>query len=284
MARSDTDVANKNTKKGNNTMSVVINTNSAASNAAYNLSQSNAMLQKSLARLSSGSKIVSPADDAGGLAVSMRMSAAIHRTDATNTNVSNAVSFLQTQDGGLQVAGKILDRISELKTLSTDVTKNAGDIANYDAEFTALKSELTDITGNTFNGVSLFGGGTLAVGTSEDGSQSLNITQADLATNVTTITGAANLGALTVANISTAITNVASSRAQNGADSSRLGFAGEMLSTNRTNLEAANSRITDVDVAQETTVLARNNILVQAGAAMLAQANASSQVALKLLQ
>ncbi len=265
-------------------MSLVINTNVAASTAAVNLNSSNSMLQKSLARLSSGSKITSPADDAGGLAVSMRMEAAIKRTDATSTNVANATSFLQTQDGSLKTAGKVLERIAELKTLSTDVTKSATDVANYDKEFTSLKAELTNQAANKFNGVALFGGGSLAVGTSEDGSQSLNVTQSDLATNVGTITGAANLAAISVTDVSDAITNVASSRAQNGAETSRLGFASDMLATNRTNLEAANSRIVDVDVAVESTKLARNNILVQAGSAMLAQANASTQSALRLLQ
>ena len=284
MARCDTDVAVSKSKKGNKDMSLVINTNVAASTAAKNLNSSNAMLQKSLARLSSGSKITSPADDAGGLAVSMRMEAAIKRTDATSTNVANATSFLQTQDGGLKTAGKVLERIAELKTLSTDVTKSATDVANYDTEFTALKAELTNLTSNTFNGVALYGGGSLTVATSEDGAQSLAITQSDLATNVATITAGANLAAIAVSDVSDAITNVASSRAQNGAESSRLGFASDMLATNRTNLEAANSRIVDVDVAVESTKLARNNILVQAGSAMLAQANASSQSALRLLQ
>ncbi|MCE9612550.1 MAG: hypothetical protein K8R23_20305 [Chthoniobacter sp.] len=265
-------------------MSLVINTNIAASSAAHNLNVSNSMLQKSLARLSSGSKITAPADDAGGLAVSMKMEAAIRRTDAAATNVANAVSFLQTQDGSLKTSGKILERIAELKTLSTDVTKSASDVANYNTEFTALKAELTNQATNTFNGVALFGGGTLTVQTSEDGAQTLAVTQADLATNVTAITGAANLAAITTANISTAITNVATSRAQNGADSSRLGFSADMLAINKTNLEAANSRIVDVDVASESTKLARNNILVQAGSAMLAQANTSSQSALRLLQ
>jgi len=265
-------------------MSLVINTNVAASTAAGNLNSSNAMLQKSLARLSSGSKITSPADDAGGLAVSMRMEAAIKRTDATSSNVANANSFLQTQDGGLKTSGKVLERIAELKTLSTDVTKSATDIANYDTEFTALKAELTNLSTNTFNGVALFGGGSLSVATSEDGAQSLAVTQSNLATNVATITAGANLAAITTTQVSTAITNVASSRAQNGAESSRLGFAADMLATNRTNLEAANSRIVDVDVAVESTKLARNNILVQAGSAMLAQANASNQSALRLLQ
>jgi len=272
-------------------MSVVINTNSAATNASQNLSASNAMLQKSLARLSSGSKIVNPSDDAGGLAVSMRMSAAIRRTDAQNTNVANATSFLQTQDGALKTAGKVLDRISELKTLSTDVTKTATDTANYDKEFTALKSQLTSLTAGKFNGVNLFSASTtgLSVATSEDGGQSQHVTQSDLTTTTAGITGAANLAALSVTggantDIAKVITDVAAMRAQNGAEASNLGFASDMLSTNKTNLEAANSRIVDVDVAQESTAMARNNILVQAGASMLSQANSSSQVAMKLLQ
>jgi flagellin len=242
------------------------------------------MLQKSLARLSSGSKIVTSSDDAGGLAVSIRMQAALKRTDATAANVANANSFLQTQDGALKNAGKVLERVAELKTLSTDVTKSAGDIANYNAEFVSLQGELTNTAGNKFNGIALFGGGTLSVGTSEDGTQSTTITKADLATATTTITAAASLSVVTAANIDTAITAVATSRAQNGAESSRLGFAADMLATNQTNLEAANSRIADVDVAAESTKLARNNILVQAGSAMLAQANSSTQSVLRLLQ
>ena len=265
-------------------MPLVINTNTAASAAAVNLNNNNSMLQKSLARLSSGSKITAPSDDAGGLAVSMRMEAAIRRTDATSTNVANASSFLQTQDGGLKTAGEVLERISELKTLSTDVTKSATDIANYDVEFTALKAQLTSLATGTFNGVAMFGGGTLTVATSEDGLQTLAITQSNLATNVTAVTGAATLSVLTTAIATTAITNVATSRAQNGAESSRLGFAADILTVNRTNLEAANSRIVDVDVASESTKLARNNILVQASSAMLAQANASSQSVLTLLR
>ena len=265
-------------------MPLVINTNTAASAASVNLNNNNSMLQKSLARLSSGSKITSSGDDAGGLAVSMRMEAAILRTDATSTNVANAQSFLQTQDGVLKTSGKVLERIAELKTLSTDVTKSASDVANYDTEFTALKAQLTSLAAESFNGVTLFGGTTLSVATSEDGSQSMNVTKSNLATNVTTITAAANLAAISTANVVTAITNVASSRAQNGAEGSRLSYSADVLTANRTNLEAANSRIVDVDVASESTKLARNNILVQASSAMLAQANASSQSVLTLLR
>ena len=268
-------------------MALTINTNMSAIVAANNLNSSNMQLQKSLARLSSGSKITSPADDAGGLAVSMKLSASIAETNATSTNVANAISFLQVQDGSLKSAGDVLNRIAELQTLSTDVTKSASDIANYNTEFTALKAQLTAVTSGTFNGVALFGAGagtTLAVGVTADGTQTQNITQSGLATAVTAITGAANLAALTPAIITTAIQNVATSRAQNGADTSRLQFNADLLTTNGTNLQAANSQIVDTNVATESTMMARDNILVQAGTAMLAQANSSSQSILKLLQ
>ncbi|EDY81236.1 Bacterial flagellin N-terminus domain protein [Verrucomicrobiia bacterium DG1235] len=270
-------------------MSVVINTNSSAISAKNNLNKSNAMLQNSLARLSSGSKIVNPADDAGGLAVSMKMSAAIKRTAAVNDNIANAQSFLQTQDGALGTATKILDRMSELRTLADDVTKNSTDIGNYNTEFQALKAQLTDVTAEKFNGVSLFTSAsaatTLNVKTTEDAGKSVNISQADLEDSVTTaLTSSSDtLTATALSTITTGIQNVATLRATNGAESSRLSFASDMLTVNQQNLEAANSRIIDVDVASESTALARANILVQAGSSMLSQANASSQVALRLL-
>ncbi len=268
-------------------MSVTINTNSAATVAKNNLNSSNALLQKSLNRLSSGMKIVNPADDAGGLAVSMKLSAAIKRTDAVNTNLANAQSFLQTQDGALSTAGKVLERMSELKTMSTDVTKNATDIANYGTEFSALQAELTSLSSETFNGVSLFTSGAsatqLTIGTTEDGATTVNIDQAALSNAVTAATGAANLAALTQSDAKTAIESVATLRATNGAQANRMTFASELLTINKQNLEAANSRIMDVDVATESTNLARANILVQAGSSMLGQANASSQIALRLI-
>ncbi len=268
-------------------MAVTINTNSAATIAKNNLNSSNTMLQKSLNRLSSGLKITAPSDDAGGLAVSMKLSAAIKRTDAVNTNLMNAQSFLQTQDGAFQIAGKVLDRMSELKTLAADVTKNATDVANYDTEFDALKSQLTAIAGETFNGVSIFTSGTsattLAVATTESGGSSVSINQAALGNAVTNATGATDLADVTLSQLTSAIENVATLRAENGAQSSQLSFASDMLTINKQNLEAANSRIIDVDVATESTQLARANILVQAGSAMLGQANASSAIALRLL-
>jgi len=270
-------------------MSVVINTNYAATVASNNLAASNSMLQKSLNRLSSGSKIVNPSDDAGGLAVSMTLSAAAVRQGAVASNIGNAVSLLQTQDGALKVSGAVLQRISELKTLYSDVTKSSSDKLNYDAEFTALQSQLTANATEKFNGVSLFGSASVGtVGVTEDGGTSVSIAARDLTSTgtgvgVITSTGVTSLAGISIAQISTAIQNVATMRATNGSEQSRFGFASELVTTNKANLEAANSRIVDVDVASESTQLARWNILVQAGTSMLAQANQSSQSALKLI-
>ena len=179
----------------------------------------------------------------------------------------------------------MIERVGELKVLATDPTKSATDVANYDTEFTQLKAQLTSLAAEKFNGINLFNNA-LTAQVSEDGSQTVGLSAKDLAGNagVTAITGAANLTGLSIANISLATVGVATFRATNGAEQSRLGFAGEVLTTNKANLEAANSRIVDVDVAQESTQLARWNTLVQAGTAMLSQANQSAQTALKLLQ
>jgi flagellin len=274
-------------------MSVVINTNYSATVAANNLAMSNSMLQKSLNRLSSGSKIVSPADDAGGLAVSMKLSAAAKRSGAASNNIGDAVSFLQTQDGVLKVTGEVLDRLSELKTLYNDPTKNSTDLSNYDSEFTSLQSQLSALTNEKFNGVSLFGTTTLSVSVTEDGNTTSAVTigARDLSSTATgigalTVSSITSLGSstLSLTTITNAIQNIATFRATNGAEQSRLSFASELLTTNKANLEAANSRIIDVDVAEESTQLARWNTLVQAGTSMLSQANQSAQTALKLLQ
>jgi len=272
-------------------MPVVINTNYAATVAANNLAASNASLQRSLNRLSSGSKIVNPSDDAGGLAVSMKLSAAAVRQGAVATNIGNATSYLQTQDGALKVTGKILDRMSELKTLYADPTKNSDDLANYDSEFTALQDQLSAITDEKFNGVALFGSGNLSVNVTEDANSSSAVTikGRDLSSSGTGIgklnaSDVKTLSGIELSDITDAIQNVATMRAENGAEQSRLGFASELLTVNKANLEAASSRIVDVDVAQESTQLARWNTLVSAGTAMLSQANQSAQTALRLLQ
>ena len=275
-------------------MSVVINTNMAATIAANNLAFSNAMLQRSLDRLSSGSRIINASDDAGGLAVAMKLSAAANRSQVVGTTIGNTTSYLQQQDSALSTTSSVLNRISELWTLYQDPTKSTSDLAGYDTEFQSLQEQLASLTTGNFNGISLFGstgsGVVEAVKVSEDGSQSVAITAKDLADSTSGVgaiadsNGGGSLANLSLDTINTAIDRVATMRAQNGAEQSRLGFAAEIVTTNQTNLQAAYSRISDVDVAEENTQFARWNLLVQSGTAMLTQANQTAQIALKLIQ
>ena len=141
-------------------MPIVVNTNAAASTAAFNLSKNHANLSKSLARLSSGNRITQPAEDAGGLAVAYKMQSSIKRTEAVLNNHQNALSYLQVQDGALESVGNILNRMAELRTMAADITKNAGDIENYSKEFRELQSQLQQMKGEKFNGISLFASNT----------------------------------------------------------------------------------------------------------------------------
>ena len=148
-------------------MSLTINTNPAAIRASFNLTQNNKNLQASLTRLSSGKRISKPADDAGGLAVSMKLNSSISRSKAAISNIQNALSFGEVQDGALQAGARIVDRLAELKTLSLDVMKSSADIANYNTEFKALQQQLYSITTESFNGVSLFASTRLTAGSGE---------------------------------------------------------------------------------------------------------------------
>src|SRR4030095_11465693 len=149
---------------------MVINTNISAQAAASNLQTSQSMLTKSLARLSSGSKIVSPSDDAAGLAVAMRLDAQIQRLNAANSNVGNAISFTQTQDGYMKKMAKAFDRMSELSILAQDVTKSDADRALYNREFSQISDYITNAASKDFNGVSLFSGMPLNVTIDSEGS------------------------------------------------------------------------------------------------------------------
>lgn len=255
------------------------------------------MLSKSLARLSSGSKITSPADDSAGLAVSLKLNAQMSRIDGAINNVGNAVSYNQTQDGYLQKVGDALNRMSELSVLAQDITKSTSDRALYNQEFTTLASYVKDVGTKDFNGVSLFNGTGLNV-TVDSEANKFTMTGVDIMgstsyTNVlgttqgTTTTDTIDTAAhaqTALGDIKNAISQLAADRASIGSNIESLTFYSDQLGTLKNNLSAANSRITDVDVAQESTLYAKYNILVQTGTAMLAQANALPQSALKLLQ
>ena len=138
-------------------MAVTINSNSAASIAAHDLSKANDALRRSLARLSSGNRIVDSRDDPGGMSVAYKLNSRLNRTAAIKTNVQNAQSFLQVQDGALQSAGKVVSRMSELRAMAMDVTMNSSDIENYSKEFIELQKHLAQLYQEKFNGVPIFG-------------------------------------------------------------------------------------------------------------------------------
>ena len=137
-------------------MSISINSNQASTRASLNMKRVSDRLGKSLNRLSSGMRIVSPSDDAGGLAVGMKLQSALRRASASMHNTQNGISFLQMQDGVLKVAGDIIDRMAELKSYFNDVSKNALDRETYNHEFHELQKELNALKRQKFNGVDLF--------------------------------------------------------------------------------------------------------------------------------
>jgi flagellin len=293
-------------------MSLSINHNPSSSFAIYSAGNSSVNLKRSLEKLSSGSRINTSFDDAGGLAVSMKLSASIRRTDAAIANVNNAVSFLQTQDGALAVADKLLNRMSELTSLAMDITKNPDDIDLYQTELESLQAQLYGMLDEEFNGQKIFNtapklpiGGivsvsfssSLSVVSSEDGKQTVDITQADLSAVSYTVGGTPDHNPAHVqmkfdnaANIKNslelaknAIDMLALLRAHNGAQQSRLEVALSTLGENKTNLQVADGRIQDVDIGLESTALASHSIRHEAATAMLAQANQGHQVLLRLL-
>ena len=383
-------------------MPIVVNSNSTATIASFNLSSANDALRKSLNRLSSGKRIVSPADDAGGLSVAYKLNSKLQRTEAVRQNIQNGLSYLQVQDGAMTTVAKIVDRIAELRTMASDVTKNTQDVENYSKEFIELQKQLNQVRREKFNGISLFSVSrtaatnnppdlrpqlskadavddegrsykafsrnmlTTADGVKEDGNIDLNvinfqhllsiggidtryITSATAAniqhqrTNNVSISGTGpssdtagqnifiNLGNVNNGNLNDfendsagttvggithpesaslaasfneiytsdgylksimlvsvgtytdIIQRIADARAENGAEQNRLSMTNELLIQNQTNLEAAYGRIMDADMALESTRFARQNVLVQSSAAMVAQANQLTNIALTLL-
>lgn len=267
---------------------MIINTNTSAQVSANNLAASSEMLSKSLARLSSGSKIINPSDDAAGLAVASRLDAQVQRLGAANNNVGNAVSFTQAQDGYLKKISKAFDRMSELALLSQDATKTDADRSLYNVEFQQLSAYITSAATHDFNGVPLFSNTPIDI-TSDGEGNSFTMNGIDLSTSGYTDATGSSIDTLANAktaldNVRTAIDQSASDRATIGAYQSRLNFTAEQITISKENLTAASSRIQDVDVAEESTQYARNNILVQSGTAMLAQANQMPQSVLRLLQ
>jgi len=249
-------------------------------------------------RLSSGNRINKPSDDPGGLAVSMKLKHAITVTSATKNNVDNALSFTDTQDSALESVAGILDRMSTIRVSYGSGTATTSDKSSYASEFKELQKSLNSFTSETFNSLSLFTTGTnskdVYISTKgESGASitisSLNIDEAlsisniiNLGTSATTAS-ATSISAVTTADITSVINKIANLRATSGATSSRLQFSSDYLASSKTNLQAANSRIMDVDMAEEVTNYAKYNVQVYAASAALAQSNLNMGIVLDLL-
>lgn len=369
-------------------MPIVVNSNTTATVASFNLSSANDALRKSLNRLSSGKRIVSPADDAGGLSVAYKLNSKLQRTEAVRQNIQSGISYLQVQDGAMVTVAKIIDRMAELRTMASDITKNTQDVENYSKEFIELQRQLNQVRREKFNGISLFSVSrtqavntppdlrpqldkanavddegrtyqtfsrnilTTADGQFDDGNVSLNVINlqyilslggidARFVNSSTTshinsqrALAAANGGDadgqhvfinlgnvnngnmndmsagssasltdqqaafddvytadgflksimfVSVGSFTNIIQRIADARSENGAEQNRLGMVNELLIQNQTNLEAAYGRIMDADMALESTRFAKQNVLVQSSAAMVAQANQLTNIALTLL-
>jgi flagellin len=267
---------------------MTINTNMAALNSANDLDATQTRLDHSLAELSSGSKIISPADDPAGLAAATRINAEAQSTTAAQNNVSSALSFTQTQDGYLSGIATALSQMSQLAVQAQDETESPSDLSLYDLEYQQLNSYITSTAAKDFDGVSLFTGNTIEVPLDADNASSLVMNGIDLsagayaavtATDIGTTTGAA----AAMAAVDAAITQLATDRGTLGSYETRLNYAADQLSVGEQNLTAASSQIEDVDVADASTEYATESVLLQSTTAMLAQANQLPQTVLKLI-
>jgi flagellin len=266
----------------------VIGYNSAAVNAAYYLNQNTSALNQSIADLASGSRLANPSTDAAGVAVSGNITASIARLGAASQAVGDVVSFAQTTDGYLATIQQELSRMSELAQSATNGAFGSADLANYGTEFTTLQSQIDNIVNNaSFNGSSLFVTGNVTVGIDANGTTDSFATSTvgnttSLGINGITI-GTTTAAATAIGLLNTAITSLTSRRATVNADISKFNFYSQNIATQTTNLQSANSQISDVDVATESTELAKDNILVQASSSMLAQANSAQNSILTIL-
>ncbi|MFZ5805878.1 MAG: flagellin [Verrucomicrobiota bacterium] len=267
-----------------------IGTNIGALNASFYLGQNTEALQKNMIKLSAGSRLANPAEDAAGVAVSGKLDANVKRLVAASEGAQNIISFAQTSDGFLKTIQEQLTRMSELAQRATNGAFGSADRANYNIEFTKLRDQIgTVLSSAKFNGETLFQVNTsIAVAISAQGDTDVfskvsvtNLT--NLGINASTI-GTTTVAISAIASLNNALSTIATKRAEVNADISKFNFHIQNIRTERINVEAANSRIKDLDVASESTQLAKNNILIQASTAMLAQANVSQQNVLSLLR
>jgi len=275
-------------------MALVVNNNIASLNAQRNLGVSSAQLEGSVARLSSGLRITRAADDAAGLGISETLRAQIRSINQAVRNANDGISLLAIADGGAEGIGNLLGRLRELAEQSASGILGSNERSFLDQEFVALRSEIDRISTVTeFNGVKLLSGTTndslsIQIGFRSSANDTLAIALNDLnvgALNLTSTNVSTSGNALdALSNIDSAISAVASARANIGSLQNRIDAAVGNLQVAGENITAAESRIRDADIAFESAKFVRNQILVQAGTSILAQANTLPQQALALLQ
>jgi len=275
-------------------MPLIINTNVASLRAQNALQASQTTVAQSFLRLSSGYRINSAADDAAGLAISESLRAKIRGYAVAERNTNNAISMTTVAEGGLAQVSGIVIRMRELAVQSANGDLSSTDRGYLDTEFQLLKDEIDRLANSTeFNGTTLLGGTATSIafqvglGTTSNDTISLNfggVSVSGLGLSGVNVGGTDNVNAWTaIDSIDIALQSVSTARAQFGAASNRLQIAVTNTQAIRTNLAAANSAIRDVDVAEETSQLARSQVLLQAGASVLSQANQAPQLALSLL-
>lgn len=276
-------------------MGIRINTNVSSLAAQRALGNTKFRLDSNLSKMSSGERITKAADDAAGLAISENLKAQIRGGRQAQRNAGDAISLIQTAEGGLSEISNIIIRLRELAVQSASDTVGDTERGFTDIEFQQLKEEIDRISRSSeFNGTKLLDGSSgvleFQVGLYNDPTldrlrydgTSTDATLAALGLNAETIsnkTGAQT----TLKRLDDALVRINGVRANLGAVQNRLTSTINNLGAYEENLSAANSRIRDVDIAKETADLTKNNILIQAGTSVLSQANQFPQVALKLL-
>jgi flagellin len=280
-----------------------LHTNAAALSAQNALSRTQNNLSTSMTRLSTGYRINSSMDDAAGLQIATRLKAQTSGQQVAMTNTQNSKSLLQTADGAFDEVTNMLVRMKDLATQAADASSNADDKIAMQSEYDALGQELGNILKNTtFGGSTLLVGGTLAssmtfqIGASSSEKMTVNLSASltSLVSSVTTatsnyttaatgteLTSAANTA---ISNLTTAINNVGTVRSSIGAAANRLDHINTNLGNISSNTKAATGRIMDVDFATESANMTSNQMLLQAGTAMLKQSNSMSSMVMSLLQ
>jgi flagellin len=275
-------------------MPLVINTNVASLRAQDALNNSQSRLQETFYRLSSGYRINTAADDAAGFAISESLRSKVRSYSVAERNTNNAISMALVAEGGLGQVSGIMLRMRELAVQSANGDLTSTDRGYLDTEFQLLKDEIDRLSNSTeFNGTILLGGTAVAI----DFQVGVGTTSNDVITlafggvsasaiglsNVNVAGSDATAAVAAIDSVDAAIQSVSTLRASFGAATNRLQISVANTAAIRTNIAAANSAIRDVDIAEETAQLARSQVLLQAGASVLSQANQAPQLALQLL-